>query len=104
MGLRRASVETDKIDLGDGAYVEVSQSLSKRDFNNLVKRMPSDVSAETGLSVEQGLQFQTAMFTTFVKGWSLDGELTEEEYLNLESEDARALDEALMKHFEKFTP
>lgn len=103
MGLRLASKETIKIDLGEDAWVEVLTEVSKGDFNKLVAAMPSDLEQKKGLTPSQGTQFQTAIFETLVKSWSLDAPLSVESYLALDREDASALDDKLAEHFNKLT-
>lgn len=98
--LRRANTEPQQIPLDDeGSYISVTKDITKGQFNQLVEAMPQDVDDEKGLTPSQGTGLQTALFKTFVIGWSLDVEPSVEEYLNLPREAAEAVDTALMAHF-----
>lgn len=100
--LRKANTEPQQIPLDDeGSYISVTTDVTKGQFNALVEAMPQDVDDEKGLTPSQGTGLQTALFKTFVIGWSLDAEPTVEEYLGLPREAADAIDEALMTHFSK---
>lgn len=107
MALRLAKESTTRIDLGDDAWVEVREDISKRSMNRLMVRMPrrsQDEVKETGLTLDEGLEFQIGLFESLVTAWSLDIVPNAEGYLSLDSEDATALDEKLAAHFEALMP
>lgn len=104
MPLRQAKTDVKQIPLGDDAYIGVVEDISKGDFIRLVQAMPDAVDDKKGLTPQEGLQFQTALFEIFVKTWSLDKPVTIEEYLKLDTESASAVDEALINHFSALTP
>lgn len=105
MTLRLANKETTKLDLGDGDWLEVVQDVSKGDFNKLIASMPSDiVDNKKGLTPVQGTQFQTALFETLVKSWSLDAPVTAENYLGLSKDSASIVDDKLIEYFSTLTP
>lgn len=102
--LRLAKATTQKIELSeDGDYIEVVGDLSKRKFNELVSSMPQDV-AESGLTIPQAIEFQKALFDTFVVGWSIPESVSQETYQELSKEAGDAIDSAVAKHFESLTP
>jgi hypothetical protein len=100
MGLRIASAETTRIDLGDGAWADVAKDISKREFNRLAQQMPQDVEK---ITLGEATDFTKFLFTVFVKGWSLDVAPTVETYESLRSDDAANLDGKLMEHFNALT-
>lgn len=98
--LRRANTEPQQIPLDDeGSYISVSKDVTKGQFNSLVEAMPQDMDESKGLTPSQGTGLQTALFKTFVIGWSLDVEPSVEEYLALPRDAADAIDTVLMSHF-----
>jgi len=98
--LRRADTTPNQIQLDDeGSYISVTKDVTKGQFNSLVESMPQDMDEDKGLTPSQGTSLQTALFKTFVIGWSLDVEPSVEEYLALPREAADAIDTALMTHF-----
>lgn len=97
--LRRASTAPKKIELdNEGSYIEVSEDITRRQFNKLADALPSNIGDDT-FTPAQGVGIQGVLFETFVIGWSLDSEPTIEEYESLPQEAATAIDDALMKHF-----
>ena len=97
--LRRASKAPKKLTLDDeGSYIEVTEDVTRRQFNRIVDAMPQAVTEED-ISLTSGMQLQQVLFDTFVTGWSLGGEPTVEEYLDLPAEASTAIDNALMTHF-----
>jgi hypothetical protein len=105
--LRKASTATKRIFLTDDEteWIEVRGEVSKRDRNRLFDLMPSrpDVQ-ETGLTPQEGLAFQTDLFVALVTGWSLDDEVTAENYLSLEPEGTDMIDTKLAEHFATMVP
>lgn len=102
--LRLASAEIKRIDL-DGDYIEVRTDMSKRDFNKLMLAMPDrDLTDESGVTPAEGIQFSKGLFAALVTDWSLDVEATPENYEQLTSESASAVDKALVEHFSSLTP
>lgn len=107
MALRLADESTKRIDLGDGDWVDVREDISKRQMTRLISRMPKRSQEEvkaTGLTIDEGLDFQTGLFETLVTAWSVDLPPTAEAYLSIKREDAEQLDAELMKHFEALMP
>lgn len=103
--LRFASADTVRLDLGDGDYLEVKSDISKRDFNNLVKKMPQDIDAEQGIRPGQATDMGIALFDTLVVGWSFEGEeASVENYLRLPRASADLIDSKLGDHFSGLTP
>jgi hypothetical protein len=104
MGFRFASADTKRLEL-DGDWLEVRSDLSKKDFNNLIKRMPQDMNAETGFTPGQATELGVALFATLVVAWSAeDAEPTVDNYLLLNKDDADRIDAALGEHFSSLTP
>jgi hypothetical protein len=104
MALRRASDETEMIDLGDGDWVKVRSDVSKKVFRRVVKHMPNRDISVGGLSPDEGMEFQAALFEALVTEWSLPTPPTVEEYEALKREDVEVLDTKLAEHFSRFTP
>jgi hypothetical protein len=106
--MRLVKPTTKTIDLGDGEYIVVAADISKRTFNNLVAEMPQDI-GEEGMTPKQGTEFQKAVFSAFVKGWSVQDEdgndlpAEAEHYLDLPNEYATKIDNALLEHFNAVT-
>ena len=106
MGLLRfASADTQRLDLGDGEWIEVRSDISKRDFNNLVKKMPQDIDPEAGVRPGQATDLGVALFDTLVTDWSFEGvDANTDNYLKLTREAADAIDALLGEHFSSLTP
>lgn len=105
MGIKFASADTKKLDLGDGDFIEVRSDLSKRKFNELMSAMPNrEISEGNGLTLSEGLDFQTALFGALVVGWSASEPATVETYLELNRETADAIDKHLIDHFGEISP
>ncbi len=105
MGIKFASADTKQLDLGDGDYLEVRSDLSKRRFNELMAAMPNrEISEGNGLTLSEGLTFQTALFEALVVGWSASEPATVESYLELNRETSDAVDAKLIEHFGEITP
>ncbi len=97
------------LDLGDGDNITVVADISKRTFNDLVASMPQDVDQDKGMTPKQGTEFQSAVFSAFVKGWTVQDEqgkdlpVDVQTYLDLPNEFASKIDNALMEHFNSIT-
>lgn len=113
MALRLATEATETIDLGDDAWVKVRKDISKRSMNRLLAHMPKrsqDDLKKTGLTIDEGLDFQVGLFAALVTDWSVEDDAgnkvlpTEEAYLGILREDAEELDMVLAKHFEALMP
>lgn len=106
MGLLRfASADTKRVEFGEGDWLEVKSDISKRDFNNLIKRMPQDIDVSTGIRPGQATDLGVALFETLVVAWSFEGvDATVENYLKLSRDGADALDAVLGDHFSSLTP
>lgn len=98
--LRRASKVPKRIVLDEESYIEVTEDITRKQFNKLVDAMPSSLGDEDAeITLAQGVALQQLLFETFVVGWSLDSEPTVEEYLELPQDATLAIDSALMEHF-----
>src|SRR5687768_14344003 len=106
MGLRLASAETTRLDLGDGDWIDVRSDISKRDFNNLIKKMPQDIDTEKGILPGQATDLGVALFDTLAVAWSAEPTLacSTENYLGLHKDDADRIDAKLGEHFSTLTP
>jgi hypothetical protein len=102
MGLRLASGETTRIDLGDGAWVEVAKDIKKSEFNTIAIRM-DELQGNDDLSFAQAIGLTELLFTVLVRGWSLDTAPSIEAYNDLDSDDANELDSKVMEHFNSLT-
>lgn len=103
--LKFASADTTRIDLGEGDFLEVRKDMSKREFNALMGKMPNrEISEENGLTLQEGLEFQQALFEALVVGWSASEPATVENYLSLEREAAETIDSKLIEHFGSLSP
>lgn len=100
MALRLASNKPLRIDLGDGAWVDVRKDISKGVFRDVLASMPTRDLEKDPLTLDEGLEFQRNLFGALVIGWSLKDNPTVEAYDRILREDAEPLDEALAKHFE----
>lgn len=103
MGLRIASPEVTRKDLGDGAWVELQTEISKRDFNRIATAM-DQLNGSDDLTFAQAIGLTEMLFDVFVRGWSLDVAPSTEAYNSLHSDDANNLDTVVMSHFESLTP
>lgn len=105
MGLRLASREVKRIDLSDGAWIEVTSDISKRDFLRIITSMPdstvktNDESDKVTLSITDASKFQQVLFDVLVQAWSADVPVSLEAYLDLAREGADEVDAALVEHF-----
>lgn len=103
--LKFASDETVRVDLGEGDYIEFRKNLSKREFNTLMASMPNrEISEGNGLTLQEGLEFQKALFEALVTGWSVPEPATVESYLSLDRTAAEAVDTKLIEHFGALAP
>jgi hypothetical protein len=103
--LKFSSRETDRLELGEGDFIEVRKKLSKRAFNDLLSAMPNrEVSDEAGLTLQEGLKFAEALFEALVVGWSAPEDASLENYLELDNDAASLIDTKLIEHFGTMTP
>jgi hypothetical protein len=103
--LKFASADTARVDLGDGDFIELRKDMSKREFNELMGKMPNrELSEGNGLTLQEGLEFQKALFEALVTGWSIPEPATVENYLALERAAAEAIDAKLIDHFGALAP
>jgi hypothetical protein len=103
--LKFASAETTRLDLGDGDWLDVRSDVSKRDFNNLIKKMPQDIDPSGKVTMGQATDLGVALFDTLVTGWSFEGEdATVDNYLRLNRAAADVIDSKLGEHFSSLTP
>ena len=107
MALRLASSKTKRIEIGEGDYIDVVEDISRRQFSDLLKAMPSDLE---NISIEGAEEFTLALFNLFVKGWSVvyeDGEpvpVTDDNYFALSRDAAVSIDAAIIEYFNSLTP
>jgi hypothetical protein len=107
MGFRIVPRSTDKIDMGDGDYIEVRKGLSKGDFRKILERLPDDFSDENkGFNPAEAEEFTTGVFDALVVSWSAKDEegkaipATLESYLTLlDRETAQEVDLKLFEYF-----
>jgi hypothetical protein len=103
--LKFASDESTRIDLGEGDFIEVRKDMSKRQFNALMSKMPNrEISEDGGLTLQEGLEFQQALFESLVVGWSVPEPATVDSYLELDREAADLIDSKLIEHFGSISP
>lgn len=102
--LKLASAETKQLDLGEGDFLEVRNGVSKRQFRQLLDKLPDSWDSDKGFTPGQADDFSTALFEMMVKGWSLPEEPTVETYLDLDRTASAAVDAALIEHFNGLTP
>ena len=110
MGLRLATRETKRIDIGDGDWIEVTSDISKRDFLRIITSMPESAvkeevkegeEAKVKLNIADASHFQQLLFDVLVQSWSLDVPPSIEAYLDLAREGADSVDAALVDHFKE---
>lgn len=111
MGLRFASTTTERIDLGEGDWIEARSEISKGTFKKIMQLMPQKELRDTKddkqtLTLTQGeaVEYQSALFGALVVAWSLPDPPTVEAYERLENESASVIDKALGEHFGKLSP
>lgn len=97
--LKFASANAKRIDLGDGDWIEVSEDISRRDFNQIIGLMPDGWDGQNEFTLPQQLEFAKALFSGLVKGWSLPDQPTIDNYLRLDRESSGVIDRALTQHF-----
>jgi len=103
--LKTASTGSKRIMLDDSDYIEVRAEISKREFNTLASRMPTNVGEDgKNLSLAEATDFQKFLFGELVVGWSLDIPATIEAYEGLNAASAQAVDEKVAEHFESLLP
>jgi len=102
--LKLVSSETKTLDLGEGDFLEVRESVSKKQFRTLLDKLPGDWDSDKGFTPGQADDFSTALFEMIVTGWSLDVPAEVENYMNLERSAAAVVDTALIEHFNGLTP
>lgn len=108
MGFKIVPRSTERIDMGDGDFIEVKKGLTKGDFRKVLSRLPEDFDNEnTTFKPAEAEDFTTGIFDALVVGWSAvdpdSGEPlspTTENYLTrLDRETATAVDLALFEYF-----
>lgn len=104
--IRLANTAGTNLPIGDeGDYITVREEIDKRTRNALMKMMPMrDNLEETGLTIDEGLDFQTNLFEALVIGWSSDLACTTDNYLGLPPEATDAIDVVLADYFSKMMP
>lgn len=88
----------------DGDFLTVRNGISKRDFNALLRALPSDYDANAGFTPGQAGDFTAGLFSALVVGWSSSEPATVDEYLALEVDSAARVDEALLNYFNTLSP
>lgn len=105
MGIKFATDETVRLPIGDDGFIEVRKDMSKREFNALMAAMPNrEISQDSGLTLQEGLTFQNALFEALVVGWSATEPATVENYLRTNRETADTIDKVLIEHFGAISP
>lgn len=105
MGLRLASRSVRRIELSDGAWVDVTSDINKRDFLRIITSLPESAVAESDgdgkakINISDAMEFQTLLFDVLVQNWSLDVPVSTEAYLDLARESAEEVDKVLIEHF-----
>lgn len=107
MGFRIVPKSTEKIDMGDGDFIEVRKGLSKANFREILAALPEDFNDDNkSFSPKEADNFTVGIFSALVVGWSAVDEdgtpipATVESYLNrLDRETAQAVDTALFDYF-----
>lgn len=109
MGLRLATRDVKRIDIGDSDWIEVTSDISKRDFLRIITSMPDSAvktedqaeGATVKLNISDASKFQQLLFDVLVQAWSLDVPVSLEAYLDLARDGADAVDAALVEHFKE---
>ena len=105
MGLRLVSKATTRLDIGDdGDYIMVRDDISRREFNQLLKTLPTGGVTDDNISFEVASEFSQGLFDVFVEGWSLDVPATVDNYNELTRDSATMIDTAISEHFNRLTP
>lgn len=105
MALRLVSNAPERIDLGDGDWLDVRSDISKKQFNTLLKSLPEGFGDDNSFTPGESDDFVAAIFEAFILDWSLVDEAgeavpaTRENYDNLTREAATIVDTAIMEHF-----
>ena len=107
MGFKIVPRSVEKIDMGDGDYLEVRKGLSKDNFRKVLDRLPEDYSdSNSTFNIREANDFTTGLFDALVTGWSAKDEdgnplpATVESYLtDLDRDTATAVDLALFEYF-----
>lgn len=100
--LKLVSDSTERLDLGEGDFLEVRKGVSKKQFRLLLDKLPANW--EEGFTPGQADDFATALFEMLVVAWSLDVPPTVENYEELDRTAAAVVDTALVAHFNGLTP
>jgi hypothetical protein len=105
--LRLANSDADRrfLDEAKTEFIDVRSEISKRERNALIKMMPDrpDIE-ESGITVSEGVEFQSNLFELLVLGWSLDVPATVENYLSLAPDAADLIDGILATVFGAMVP
>lgn len=109
MALKKASLATKTLDIGEGDWLEVRTDIAKRERNKVASYLPDrfvgeQEDGERTLSTGEAVNLQTGLFAALVVAWSSDAPCTIEEYLSLEPEDADRIDVALADHWKSIQP
>lgn len=110
MGLRLATRDVKRIDIGDGDWIEVTSDISKRDFLRILTSMPESAvqqdqkegeEVKVKLNIADASEFQQLLFSVLVRAWSLDVPVSLEAYLDLARESADLIDAKMIEHFKE---
>jgi hypothetical protein len=109
MALKKASLGTTRLDIGEGDWLEVRTDISKRERNKLATYLPDRMVGDSSeeerrLTTGEAVELQTGLFAALVVGWSAELPCTVEEYLSLEPEDTDRIDTALAEHWKSLQP
>lgn len=108
MALKKASLATTRLDIGEGDWLEVRTDISKRERNKLAAYLPDRLvgagEENSSLSTAEAVNLQSGLFAALVTAWSSDAPCTVDEYLDLEPSDADRIDGALAEHWQGLQP
>jgi hypothetical protein len=106
MGFRVVPKATNKIDMGDGDFIEVKAGLTKGDFRKVLERLPDDFKGDADFNPLEADQFTVGIFDALVVSWTAKDEdgnpvpATIDGYMNvLDRATASAVDLALFEYF-----
>lgn len=108
--LKLASSKTKNLELGEGSVLEVRAGFSKKQFRQLLDKLPESIGTDKGLTPAEADDFSTVVFEMLAVGWNLEDEdgnpvpCTVEFYEQLERPSASLIDQKLIEYFNELTP
>lgn len=98
---------TVKVEHESGDYLVLRENLSKRELNEIYRKMPKSAFRQNGANDEDAIEIATgtaeALFGALVVEWSLDEPVSIDSYLALRSDAAAWVDGVLFEHLNKQT-